>query len=259
MDKYIVLEEKKGNISKIYSFERGQCIFKHFSGIGAQNEFDICRQVHQELECPFLMNPIEVLDQKDQEKDQEEKILVMPQYGSFNLAEWTCRREIPLPVECIDQVASAAICALFAFHCQGLCFADMKPDHIQPHEQNRFVVIDVGSVVPIGGFLSSCIDRYKMNEREIPSERFDLTCLATTLWEFYTGQNVWAFPTIEIFLEQALPILVRECFFAKSVLDLLPFVKMQPNHVNYLRQRCFLFLLQFLDKAIVHRVVDYIL
>lgn len=82
----------------------------------------------------------------------------------------------------------SAACALFAAHCEGLCYGDLKPEHIVV-SVGLSVIIDGGSMKPFGEAMTSCTPRYCLDTPLVSSPQLDFICLATTAYHMHHGKH----------------------------------------------------------------------
>jgi serine/threonine protein kinase len=92
---------------------------------------------------------------------------------------------------CVN-VALCGLATIKAFHRQGVCHGDIKPGNMMltARRDNSVITIDFGSCVEYGESLVSATPGFG---RECPQEgslKYDLTCLASSLYMIGTGDSL---------------------------------------------------------------------
>ena len=128
---------------------------------------------------PTLMKVLDVLT-----ISEDRLAMVTPLYAS-TLHDFTGRRSLELFVR-------AAICTLLSiriFNRIEYCHGDIQPKNLMVNNNSKFVtVIDFGESAPYGYDMMRDSMVYPLDCVRTASLQYDLTCLASTLWEVWQGQ-----------------------------------------------------------------------
>lgn len=158
-----------------------RCVFKTCpTKASGMFELHTMQAVHALLPCDFLCAPIEL------EVIHEKHVLVMPDYG-ISAQQLAVDHKLSLPERWLLNVAGSVGAALCGIHLLNKCWVDIKPGNIVLGP--RVVLVDGGSVTEMGNKITTGTPQYSMDVPKIASIRFDLTCLASTLFQLATGTS----------------------------------------------------------------------
>lgn len=128
---------------------------------------------------PTLMNVLDVISMSE-----NRLAMITPLYSS-SLHDFTGRRSLELFV----RVAICTLLSIRAFNCIGYCHGDIKPKNLMVNNNSKFVtVIDFGESAPYGVDMMKDSMVYPLDCVRTASLQYDLTCLASTLWELWQGK-----------------------------------------------------------------------
>ena len=150
---------------------------------------------------PFLMEVLEVISISEKENDTR-IAMITPLYAA-PLHDFTGRR-------CLELFVRVAVCTLLSireFNRIGFCHGDIKPRNLMVNNNSKFVtMIDFGESSRYGTEIMKDSAMYPMDCVRTASLRYDLTCLASTLWELWQGRAA-----VEINTRQELRVAVASC------------------------------------------------
>ena len=150
-----------------------------------QREHMIATRIHSNQTCPTVMP---VLDMIDLPGEPRRIAMVTPYYpiplaalANGNLHEEGC-----------VNVALCGLATIKAFHRKGICHGDIKPGNMMltARSDNLIVTIDFGSAVEYGESLMSATPQFGLNCPLEGSLKYDLTCLASSLYVICTGEKL---------------------------------------------------------------------
>jgi len=147
-----------------------------------RGEFDVATRIHKNHFCPTVMPVFELL-----ELSEGRFSMVTPYYP---LALSTLANGLLHKEGCIN-VALCGLATIKAFQSVNLCHGDIKPANMMLTANGQLVVtIDFGSTVKNGQSLTSVTPKLGLNCVLEGSLKYDLTCLASSLYSLCTGQNL---------------------------------------------------------------------
>ncbi|KAG7338768.1 serine/threonine protein kinase-like protein [Nitzschia inconspicua] len=148
-------------------------------------EHMIASRIHSNQTCPTVMP---VLDMIDLPGEPRPITMVTPYYpiplaplANGNLHEEGC-----------VNVALCGLATIKAFHRKGICHGDIKPGNMMltARSDNVVITIDFGSAVEYGESLVSVTPQFGLNCPLEGSLKYDLTCLASSLYVICTGEKL---------------------------------------------------------------------
>jgi Protein kinase domain len=152
-----------------------------------QREHMIATQIHSNQTCPTVMP---VLDMIDLPGEPRRIAMVTPYYPTSlaPLANGNLHEE-----GCVN-VALCGLATIKAFHRKGICHGDIKPGNMMltARSDNVVVTIDFGLAVEYGESLVSVTPQFGLNCPLEGSLKYDLTCLASSLYVICTGEKLYA-------------------------------------------------------------------
>lgn len=130
------------------------------------------------LSTPTLMEVLDVIV-----ISEDRLAMITPLYSS-SLHDFTGRRSLELFL----RVAICTLLSIRAFNRIGICHGDIKPKNLMVNNSSKFVtVIDFGESAPYGHEMMKDSMVYPLDCVRTASLQYDLTCLASTLWELWQG------------------------------------------------------------------------
>ena len=128
---------------------------------------------------PTLMGVLDVIAMSE-----DRLAMITPLYSS-SLHDFTGRRSLELFI----RVAICTLLSIRAFNRIGYCHGDIKPRNLMVNNNSKFVtVIDFGESALYGYDMMKDSMVYPLDCVRTASLQYDLTCLASTLWELWQGQ-----------------------------------------------------------------------
>ena len=151
-----------------------------------QREYDMATRIHGTQTCPTVMP---VLDWIHLPGEQPRRVAMITPYYPISLSRFATGN---LQEEGCVNVALCGLATIKAFHRQGVCHGDIKPGNMMltAKRDNIVVTIDFGSCVEYGESLVSLTPGFGMECPQKGSLKYDLTCLASSLYVIGTGETL---------------------------------------------------------------------
>lgn len=178
-----------GNVGTEVQFAvRGSSLFcaKTMRDTGdLQREYNVASRIHANQSCPTVMPALDLIYLPGEPR---RVAMVTPYYAMplSPLANGNLHEE-----GCIN-VALCGLATVKAFHREGICHGDIKPGNMMlTSKSDKIVVtIDFGSAVEYGESLVSVTPGFSLECPQEGSFKFDLTCLASSLYMVCTGEQL---------------------------------------------------------------------
>lgn len=157
-----------------------------FKGVCCSAKIGSIRDIEKEVNVarlfPSTPTLMEVLDVIAISEDR--LAMITPLYSS-SLHDFIGRRSLELFL----RVAVCTLSSIRAFNRIGFCHGDIKPKNLMVNNNSKFVtVIDFGESAPYGCEMMKDSMVYPLDCVRTASLQYDLTCLASTLWELWQGK-----------------------------------------------------------------------
>ena len=155
-----------------------------------EREYSVAKKIHESQTCPTVMPVLDVfqLPGKQQQQQQAQRSCMITPYYPLSLSDF-CNGELS-EEGCIN-VAICGLASIRAFSVQCICHGDMKPANMMfTGFDNLVITIDFGSAVGYGEPLTSVTAGFGLDHSvQKGSLTYDLTCLASSIYMFATGQQ----------------------------------------------------------------------
>ena len=150
-----------------------------------QREHMIATRIHSNQTCPTVMPVLDMIDLPGEPR----RIAMVTPYYPIPLAPLATGN---LQEEGCVNVALCGLATIKAFHRKGICHGDIKPGNMMltARSDNVVVTIDFGSAVEYGESLVSVTPQFGLNCPLEGSLKYDLTCLASSLYVICTGEKL---------------------------------------------------------------------
>ena len=157
-----------------------------------QREHMMATRIHSNQTCPTVMP---VLDMIHLPGEPRRITMVTPYYypiPPLAPALAIANGNLHLQEEGCVNVALCGIATIKAFHRKGICHGDINPGNMMltASSDNVVVTIDFGSAVEYGESLVSVTPQFGLNCPLQGSLKYDLTCLASSLYVICTGEKL---------------------------------------------------------------------
>eukprot|EP01035_Chromulina_nebulosa_P041870 gene41870-56705_t len=133
---------------------------------------------------PFLMEVLEVIPMS-MDDNYTRLAMITPLYSAV-LHDFTGRR-------CLELFVRVTVCTFLSireFNRIGFCHGDIKPKNLMVNSNSKFVtMIDFGESSQYGTDMMKDSMWYPLDCVRTASLHYDLTCLASTLWELWQGRG----------------------------------------------------------------------
>eukprot|EP00977_Amphora_coffeiformis_P025642 scaffold20985_cov221-Amphora_coffeaeformis.AAC.2 len=150
-----------------------------------QREYNIATRIHGNQTCPTVMPVLNLISLPGEPR---RVAMVTPYYPTSlsSLANGKLQEE-----GCVN-VALCGLATIKAFHREGVCHGDIKPGNMMltATSDNIVVTIDFGSAVEYGESLVSVTPGFGLECPQEGSLKYDLTCLASSLYMIGTGERL---------------------------------------------------------------------
>ena len=150
-----------------------------------QWEHRIATRIHNNQTCPTVMPVLDMIDLPGEPR----RITMVTPYYPISLAPLANGN---LHEEGCVNVALCGLATIKAFHRKGICHGDIKPGNMMltARSDNVVITIDFGSAVEYGESLVSVTPQFGLNCPLEGSLKYDLTCLASSLYVICTGEKL---------------------------------------------------------------------
>lgn len=150
-----------------------------------QREYNIATRIHGKQTCPTVMPVLNLINLPGEPR---RVTMVTPYYPIplSLLANGSLQEE-----GCVN-MALCGLATIKAFHREGVCHGDIKPGNmmLSARSDNIVVTIDFGSAVEYGESLVSVTPGFGLECPQEGSLKYDLTCLASSLYMIGTGEKL---------------------------------------------------------------------
>jgi len=171
-----IIDVGQGNTVVVKVMFKGVCCSAKIGSLSdIEKEVNVARLFPS---TPTLMEVLEVIA-----IPEDRLAMITPLYSS-SLHDFIGRKSLELFL----RVAICTLLSIRAFNRIGFCHGDIKPKNLMVSNNSKFVtVIDFGESAPYGQKMMKDSTVYPLDCVRIASLQYDLTCLASTLWELWQG------------------------------------------------------------------------